>query len=207
VSRAAPVALAAAALLAAAGCGGGGTGATTATTGGALPTNGFAGQAVLPDAAAADFALHDQDGRLVRLSALKGRTVLLTFLYTRCRDVCPTIAVTLDMAAERLGAARDKVRIVAVSVDPEHDTRRAIREFVRLHRLGPEFRYLSGTSRQLRPVWQAYNVLAMRRNSEVVDHSAPTLLIDASGRPRVYYGSSPTIAAVVHDLRRILRQS
>jgi cytochrome oxidase Cu insertion factor (SCO1/SenC/PrrC family) len=55
-------------------------------------------------------------------------------------------------------------------------------------------------------VWQAYNILATPRNEAIVDHSAPTLLIDRLGRPRLYYESDVSAAAVVHDLRRLLRR-
>jgi len=165
----------------------------------------FAGYKVLADSTAADFVLRDQHGALVRLSAQRGRFVLLTFLYTHCRDVCPVIAEHLQAALGMLGADRNRVRILAVSVDPVGDTPAAVRDFVRLHRLGSQFSYLTGTRKQLAPVWQAYNILATQRNEQVVDHSAPTLLIDPNGRPRLYYDSNVTTAGLVHDLRRLMR--
>lgn len=167
----------------------------------------FAGHRVLPDTSAADFSLLDQRGHAVSLSAQRGKLVLLTFLYTRCRDVCPVIADHLQQAVDSLGPERRRVQVLAVSVDPEHDTLRAVRTFVREHRLGREFAYLTGTRTQLQPVWQAYNVLATERNSQTIDHSAPTLLIDARGRPRVYYESTFRAASVLHDLRTLLRSS
>jgi cytochrome oxidase Cu insertion factor (SCO1/SenC/PrrC family) len=94
-----------------------------------------------------------------------------------------------------------------VTVDPARDTEPVIRAYVRDHALVPQFRFLRGTVPQLRQVWQNYNVLSMPRNSEVVDHSAPTLLIDQRGRPRVYYESHFRTAAVVHDVRLLLARS
>ena len=161
--------------------------------------------AVLPDSIAADFALHDNQGSLVRL-AQRGHIVLLTFLYTRCRDVCPLIAERLEAALQMVGRPRARVRVLIVSVDPQGDTPDAVRAFIRTHRLGPEFRYLVGTRAELQPVWQAYNVLAVPRNATVVDHSSPTLLIDAKGRPRVYYDSSFSAAGVAADVRHFLRR-
>jgi protein SCO1/2 len=202
-TAAAAAAAAAIALITAAGCGG--HEASRSTTAGHPSPAAFAGERVLPGSPAADFSLRDQHGRLVSLSAQRGKLVLLTFLYTRCRDVCPAIADHLEQAVESLGPDRRRVQVLAVSVDPEHDTPRAVRTFVREHRLGPEFAYLTGTRAQLQPVWQAYNVLAMERNSRTIDHSAPTLLIDARGRPRVYYVSTFRAASVRHDLRKLLR--
>jgi protein SCO1/2 len=96
--------------------------------------------------------------------------------------------------------------VLAVSVDPVGDTPESVHAFVAEHGLGPQFSYLTGTRPQLQPVWQAYNVLATPRNEQVVDHSAPTLLIDQKGRPRVYYDSSFTAAPIVHDVRLLLRR-
>src|SRR5207302_1758678 len=64
------------------------------------------GAAIDPPYAAADFALADQDGRLVRLSGLRGDVVLVTFLYTHCPDVCPRIAASLNGALRDLGTQR-----------------------------------------------------------------------------------------------------
>ncbi len=52
----------------------------------------------------------------------RGKLVLLTFLYTNCPDVCPLITQNLNEALQMLGAKRDDVRVLAVSVDPEGDT-------------------------------------------------------------------------------------
>jgi protein SCO1/2 len=155
--------------------------------------------------AAPDFTLRDQDGRVTRLSAQRRKVVIVTFLYTHCRDVCPLIAANLGEVLRDLGASRDRVRVLAVTVDPARDTRPAIREFIRLRRLLPEFRYLTGPITRLRTIWQDYNVLAMARNEEVVDHSAPTLLIDQRGRFRAFYPPSFREQTVLHDVRVLLR--
>src|SRR5712692_2867790 len=147
----------------------------------------FEGRAVPSDTRAQDFALRDQNGRLIRLSEQRGRIVLLAFLYTHCTDVCPLIAKDLDGAVRSLGPRALSVRVLAVSVDPLGDTPTLVRRFMRERRLGPEFHYLIGTRAQLAPVWQAYNVLVEGRPADKVVHSAPVFLIDRSGRPRLFY--------------------
>src|SRR3954469_17580674 len=116
----------------------------------------FAGTELLPLKTSPDFALHDQDGRLVRLSQLRGKAVLVTFLYVHCPDVCPLIADNLDIVLRRLGPTRSGVRALAVSVDPKGDDPASVRKFIRAHRLLPQFRYLTGTRKELAPVWRAY---------------------------------------------------
>ena len=198
--RACAAAVCAGAVLAA-GCGGSGDGTRPA----AAPPQHFAGVRVPPDSPATDFALRDQSGHLVRLSAERGRLVLLTFLYTHCVDVCPLIAGNLNRAVAGLGPESRSVRILAVSVDPVGDTPAAVRSYVAAHRLLPQFRWLLGTRAQLAPVWQAYNVLIQVGSAELVRHGAPILLLDRQGRPLLFYRSTVPAAAVLHDLRLLIR--
>ena len=182
-----------------AGCGG----AKVAPT--AAPPAPAGGDRVPAGTEAADVALHDQDGRLVRLSAQRGRLVVVEFLYTQCTDVCPLIAERTNAAVRALGHHRSDVRVLAVSVDPASDTPGAARAFVYAHRLLPQFHYLVGSHAQLAPVWQAYNVMVETRGTDKVAHAAPVLLLDRSGRPRYFYGETFRSAALLHDLRRLIR--
>jgi protein SCO1/2 len=150
-----------------------------------------------------NFALHDQDGRRVSMQAERGKLVLLTFLYTECKDVCPLTAGNLNQAVRRLGADGKNVRVLAVSVDPVGDTPKAVRKFVREHRLLPQFRYLMGTARQLQPVWSAYNVKSIRRKAGDIDHTLYTLLIDRHGKARVIYDAGALPFEIAHDLRLV----
>jgi protein SCO1/2 len=201
VRRTAPTAAAAAALLLA-GCGGSPeAGPATTTT-----ASRFAGAALTKRTPAPDFALKDQTGHVVRLSQQRGRFVLVTFLYTHCPDVCPLIASNLNTALRELGRRRTEVRVLAVSVDPNGDTPPSVRAYVRAHRLLPEFRYLTGSASELRRVWRRYDVLAVARKPDLVDHVAYTVLVDRSGNRRVVYDSRVKARQVVHDLRVLLKE-
>jgi protein SCO1/2 len=170
----------------------------------AAQTTPAGGTSVPAGTEAPDFALRDQDGRLIRLSALRGRIVILTFLYTRCTDVCPLIAERTNAAVRMLGHHATDVRVLAVSVDPANDTVGLTRAFVTAHRLLPEFHFLHGPRTALAPVWQAYNVAVEDRSPDKIAHAAPVLLIDRSGRPRFFYGQDLRTATVLRDLRRLL---
>jgi protein SCO1 len=151
-----------------------------------------------------DFALRDQNGKLVRLGAERGKLVLLTFLYVECRDVCPLVAGNINTALKRLGPARKNVRVLAVSVDPVGDKRKAVRRFVRSHRLLPEFHYLIGSAALLGPIWEAYGVTSIRNAKDDVDHTLYTLLVDRGGKGRVIYDATALPGEVAHDLRLFL---
>ena len=171
------------------------------------PKRPFAGGEVSPPRTAPPIRLHDADGRPVTLAAQRGRYVLVTFLYTRCPDVCPLIAENLNRALTILGRSASDVRVLAVSVDPKGDTPAAVRAYAKRMHLVPQFRYLIGTRAELRHTWAAWNVLSVRQSARVVDHVAYTALVDRAGKERVLYGADVHAKDVVHDLRVLIRRS
>ena len=184
-----------AAVLLLAGCGGG-----SKPAGSGPPPSRFDGIAAA-GFEAPGFALRDQHGQLVSLEDERGRFVIITFLYVHCRDVCPVIAGQLNEALRELGPERGQVRVLAVSVDPKGDTPKAVAHFIAIHRLLPQFLYLTGTLKTLGPVWADYHIASTPTgNGLVVSHTALELLLDRTGKPQVVYDSHVTATDVVHDL-------
>jgi len=164
----------------------------------------FAGPTLKHPSTPPDFALRDQDGRLVRLASQRGKVTLVTFLYTHCPDFCPLTAQNLNDVLRSLGAARRNVTVLALSVDPGGDTPRAVDAFVRNHRLLPQFHYLTGTSRQLQPIWDAYQVTPVGSGGPDPDHTLYTLVVDRSGTARVLFDALARPPAITHDVRLLL---
>ncbi len=164
----------------------------------------FAGGELDPPRPLPDFTLRDQSGAKVSLATQRGKLVLVTFLYTHCPDVCPLITQNLVQALKMLGPARDDVRVLAISVDPEGDTPKSVRAFAKAHHLPPQFHYLTGSRAKLTKIWKAYDVAAVARDPELVDHTAYTMLADHSGQGRAIYDSQVKAADVAHDVRLLL---
>lgn len=164
----------------------------------------FDGPTLAKPARVPDFALRDQHGNAVRLSAERGNVVLLTFLYTHCPDLCPLTASNLDAAVREVGGSH--VQVLGVSVDPKGDTPASVRRFVRSHHLSPSFHYLTGSRAALRSVWSAYGVTSTTKvgTRTVTSHTLYTLLIDQRGRGRVVYDSTARPYAIAHDVRLLL---
>jgi protein SCO1/2 len=150
---------------------------------------------------APNFTLHDQHGQAVQLKDERGKFVVITFLYVHCTNVCPVIAEQLNQALRELGPARSQVRVLAVSVDPKGDTPQAVAHFIAVHRLLPQFLYLTGTAKQLEPIWQAYHIASTQTSGGlVVGHTAIEILLNRDGQPQTVYDSTVTPQQVVHDL-------
>jgi protein SCO1 len=165
----------------------------------------FDGPTIKNPRLAPNFALRDQDGQTIELSHLRGKAVLLTFLYTHCPDACPLTAVRLNGALAALGRERTRVRVLAVSVDPYGDTRQAVAGFISSHHLLQQFRYLTGPRSAIAATWREYGISSHPAGgNKALDHTLYTLLIDPKGRGRVLYDSTATSAIIDHDLRLIL---
>ena len=115
--------------------------------------NVFAGAVMPRGLRAPDFELTDQDGKLVSMRALRGRPVIVTFLYTNCEDTCPLQAQTVRGALDELG---HDVPALAIAVDPPNDTPRSARKFLAEQRASGRLDFVLGTRAELRPVWDGF---------------------------------------------------
>jgi cytochrome oxidase Cu insertion factor (SCO1/SenC/PrrC family) len=79
-----------------------------------------------------DLEVIDQNGKKLRFysDVLKGRVVLINFIFTNCPDACPMVTHKLMQVRSMLvPAIKDDVWFISVSVDPERDTPEAMKEF------------------------------------------------------------------------------
>jgi protein SCO1 len=155
------------------------------------------------------FRLADARGGTLDSRSLRGRPYLLTFLFTDCRDVCPLIGREIGEALRLLGPGARGVAAVATTVDPEGDTRPAVRAWLRKQRLPANFHYLIGSRGRLRPVWRAYFAAPQPSGTEESRHTASIWVIDASGRLRAKFSGGIPVSPedIAHDLRLLLRES
>ena len=77
-----------------------------------------------------------QDGRAVGLDVYRGRRVLVTMFYSGCQATCPLIIDTLRALEHKVDATQlREVRVLLVSIDPEHDTPEALAATARERRI------------------------------------------------------------------------
>jgi protein SCO1/2 len=170
---------------------------------GSLVSARFAGTLAQPRRPAPPLALRDSFGRPVDLRRFRGDAVIVAFVYVNCPDVCPLILDNLRTAQSKLGAAAGDLHVLAVSVDPEGDTPRAVNRFLDAHRIADRVRYLIGARPELEAVWHDWGVASKRspkRNDpDFIEHSAMLYGVDAQGEMTTLYPSSFDPAQIVHD--------
>src|SRR4051812_44003582 len=163
----------------------------------------FAGALRPPGVPPKDFTLRDQDGKPASLAAYRGKVVVLTFMYSTCKDTCPLQADQIRGALDDLGG--DAPPALTVSVDPANDTPDRAKSFLLKHSLTGRMRFLLGSRAQLAPVWKAYGI---QPQGAAFDHSAYVLLIDKQGRQRIGFPLNQlTPEGLAHDIRLLGSQA
>jgi protein SCO1/2 len=156
----------------------------------------FAGAVMPKGLRAPDFELENQDGDTVSMRSLRGKPVVVTFLYTHCEETCPVQAQTVRGALDQLG---HDVPAIAVAVDPPRDTEASARAFLSDQRVLGRIDFLLGTRAELKPVWDGFHIAPQKAKQE---HQARFTLVDAKGYQRVGFpGFAATPEGVAHDLR------
>src|SRR4051794_801870 len=149
---------------------------------------------------APDFRLRDQDGKVVSMRELRGRPVIVTFLYTTCDESCPAMAQTVKGALNELD---QDVPAIAVAVDPPRDNAQRARRFLSKQRVIGRLDFVLGSKAQLRPVWKGF---AIQPQSVSQEHQARFTLVDKRGFQRIGFpGGRATPEAIAHDVALLER--
>lgn len=147
-----------------------------------------------------DVVLVDQDGRSVRLAEVlaPGTPLAVNFVFTTCGTICPVMSATFSGLRQRVGS-RD-LRMVSISIDPEHDRPAALRAYAARFGADPGWRFYTGTVDDVRRVLTAFEAYA----GDKANHRPITLLRPASGRAWVRIdglASSEDLAKELRELR------
>ena len=164
-------------------------------------------EVISPHTAAPWFRLVDQSGASVTLQDLKGRTVLLSFLYTNCPEACPLLTGRyLQLQREFSGAiAKNDLALVFITTDPQRDTPSRLLDYTQSQ--DGKWLFLTGDEETLSPVWQQYDVYREARKAKeevVIYHSYRTYLIDQSGDVQVKYTGVWPSETVAEDVSKLL---
>jgi cytochrome oxidase Cu insertion factor (SCO1/SenC/PrrC family) len=108
---------------------------------------------------APDVTLVSIDGtRIALASALQHPgPVMLQFIFTTCPTICLVMSSTFSAAQSKLGADLAKVRMISISIDPEHDTPERLRQYARKFKAGPQWLFLTGKTEDIASVQKAFD--------------------------------------------------
>ena len=132
-----------------------------------------------------DFALYDQEGRVVQSARFRGKQVMLNFIFSRCpvATMCP--ASTLKMMgtqklARESGVAN--IEFVSITLDPAYDTPAVLKDYAATRGIDTaNFSFLTGPENAIKDLLTQFGVIA-EFDGNLLKHTLSTLLIDENGR-------------------------
>jgi protein SCO1/2 len=106
-----------------------------------------------------DVVLVNQDGKKVRLRSLleTDKPVVVDFIYGTCTTICPVLSAGFASLQKRLGDDSSKVRLVSITIDPENDTPRVMKDYLERYHAKPGWEFLTGSRDDIDDVMEAFD--------------------------------------------------
>ncbi len=147
--------------------------------------------------AAPGFVLRDQQGRLTSLAEFRGKVVVLTFADPACTQMCPLTTQSMVEALKILGpAAASQVQLLGVDVNLQKAKVADVAAYTRAHEMQGRWRFLTGSSAQLKSVWHKYHVYVAKTADGDIEHASVVYIIDKDGNERFRYSTPMSYEAV-----------
>ena len=175
------------------------------------------------------FTLTERSGRRVNRDDLRGLVWVVDFIYTECTETCPTQSLQLARLQREFQDA--ELRLVSITVDPEHDTPEVLARYGARYGAGDRWWFLTGDKRDIYCLAQQgfrlgvvdpaspappscghalrfgpARAWANHGSKGLVMHSARVVVVDAAARIRAYHLATDeeSMARLRANLRRLL---
>ncbi|MGA9389358.1 MAG: SCO family protein [Candidatus Sulfotelmatobacter sp.] len=144
-----------------------------------------------------DFYLVNQNGKTISFHQYRGKTLLLTLIYTRCPfpDFCPRVAhefSEIDRQVRADPARYGKTHLLSISFDPVHDTPKVLRAYgfscagSTDPALFTHWEFSAIPQKEL-PEFADYFALTYKEEGGLITHSLSTAVISPDGRILKWY--------------------
>lgn len=132
-----------------------------------------------------DFALYDQDGKVVNGGRFRGQQVMLNFIYTRCpvATMCPASTANMMTTQRKAKAAGvTNIQFVSITLDPKNDTPGVLNDYARVRGIDTSnFSFLTGPEPAIKNLLKQFGILT-EFDGGIIKHTLATLLIDENGK-------------------------
>ena len=160
-----------------------------------------------------NFVLRNQDDRDIHIKDYRGKTLLLTFVYTRCPvpDYCTLMSDNFAQIDRALGQDPElygKTHLLSISIDPEYDTPKVLRSYGAAHteRYQSEtfahWEFAGGTKEQVKDIAQFFGLTYFPEKDQII-HALRTVIIDPRGKVvKIYGGNDWKVDEVVDQIKK-----
>jgi protein SCO1 len=160
-----------------------------------------------------NFTLLNQDNREIHIKDYRGKTLLLTFIYTRCPvpDYCTLMSDNFAQIDRALGQDQElygKTHLLSISIDPEYDTPKVLRSYGAAHteryqnETFAHWEFAGGTKEQVKEIAQFFGLTYFPEKDQII-HALRTVIIDPHGKvAKIYGGNDWKPEQIVADMQK-----
>ena len=156
-----------------------------------------------------DFAFTNQDVKRASLKQFRGKTLMITFIYTRCPfpDFCPRMSSNFAEIYKQLGSnpSLADTQLLSISFDPEHDTPKVLRNYgfslahTRDATMFRRWEFAVPKSADL-PKIADFFALTVKSEGGQITHNLSTTVIGPDGKlVRWYHGGDWQVSDLIKD--------
>jgi protein SCO1/2 len=161
-----------------------------------------------------NFTLRNQDNREIHIQNYRGRTLLLTFIYTRCPvpDYCTLMSnnfAQIDRALSQDSALYEKTHLLSISIDPSYDTPQVLRSYGAAHteryqnETFAHWEFAGGTTEQVKKIAQYFGLIYYPEKDQII-HALRTVIVGPDGKvAKIYTGNEWKPDEVVELMKNI----
>lgn len=162
-----------------------------------------------------DFTFTNQDGKPISLRQFRGKTLLVTFIYTRCplADYCPRMSrnfAAIDQALRKDPALYARTHLLSISFDPAYDSPAVLRSYGSAYtgnykdETFQHWDFAAPKKADLTRVLQYFDVGSTPEKDSTITHSLSTILIGPDGKVAAWY---PTNDWAVEEVLTAMRKA
>ena len=161
--------------------------------------------------------LRDQDGREFTFSQLRGKVLVVSYIYTNCPDVCHIIGARMNAFKKRLDESgiEDRVYFVSITLDPKRDTPEVLKAHAKMMKLDlSNWVFVTGDENAINSTIRVAGMEAIKGPIEYsasgqvsysITHMDRISLVDERGRIRKHYkGSAFDMDGLLKDIKGLL---
>ena len=152
----------------------------------------------------------NQEGEFIKLSDLKGNTLVMVMIYTSCKTACPRLTGEMREIEKKLGNYNEnKIKLVLVSIDPKVDTPETMKKYLNDNDFnGDQWLFLRSDEASTR---EFANVLSVKyKQISPIDFSHSNIISVFSDQGVLTYqkeGLSVDTSEVVNEINKLLNNS
>ena len=150
-----------------------------------------------------DVELIDETGTPVALRTLLSgdQPVAVTFIFTTCTTICPVITATFAQMRKELGPEADRIKLVSITIDPEHDTPSVLAEYAKRFDVTKGWQFLTGNPADVEHVLRTFDAWTGSKTN----HRAITLMRRKGASEWVRVDGLASASALAEEARTVIQ--